>query len=233
MTRIILFTVLLFFAYLVILDILYLITPFIPPIILLPGLKKAERKQVINAWRDISSRYQLLKKMQLGITTSIKVSLDIEHYGKSVQSRASFNALKFVAVLGINKSVADGVFFIEDYYDYTIHEVTHTLTKILIPSFHDHFLFTTGETIEHTDSLSAFIDGVMNKHSISPEDIDTYVSKYAAYSDNWGEVLSECMWKYMKFMKNPDEIEGHPNTYRIVNAFISEFDQIYWTKVKK
>lgn len=138
MNLIVVVSVLSIFTYLLICDLLYLVTVFTPPIILLPGLRKAESKQVHEAWKDMCLRYPVLKKMQLGIATSIKVTLDYDHYGKSIRSRALFGVLKFDAVLGMNKGISGNFFTMQDYYDCTVHELTHTLTKILIPSFREH-----------------------------------------------------------------------------------------------
>ena len=210
-----------------------IISMFIPPIILLPGLRRSERKQVIEAWKDLSARYPILKKLQIGIFTSLRVTINEDIYGRSKQIISAFHVLKFAAQLGINKGIANDVFFIPDYYDFTIHELTHSLTKVLIPSFREHLIFATGKTIEHKNSQMSFIEGVMTKYNFTPEDIWCYVSRYAGSSEDWGEVLSESMWKYMKMEKNPKEKELRPETFEVVNTFITEFDRVYAAKVKR
>ena len=206
------------------------INTLLPTRIILIGLSKEIRRDIRSAWKDMSSRYKALIKMQSGIYSHLPDKKRPGDYGKTRDARTLFNIFRSNSYLYINSSGSSNPFISQSYYSYTIHELTHTLAKVLVPSFKERRFRATIKYDEdiYKASVEEFIESTKEKYSISTDDIRRHVSSYATSAA--GETLSECMMLYINYEASEELKNKHPESYQIVSAFITEFDRIYKSK---
>ena len=203
-----------------------IINTFFPTRIILIGLKKEDRKEVIAAWKFMTKTYKVLPKMQSGIYTRLPNKKHESYYGTTKRAptlRPIFRSNTFFYT-NYNRDISPS------YYGYTIHELTHTLARVLVPSFKEGRFRVTLNYDEDTykASVENFIESTKRKYNISSDDIKIYVSSYACTGA--GETLSECMRLCLRYEADKALMNEYPESYRIVKAFITEFDKIYKSK---
>lgn len=208
----------------------YPINSILPTRIILIGLRKEEQREVLRAWNDMSTRYKAIKKIQSGIYSHLPDKKRPLDYGRTEPAHTLINIFRSNTYLYVNPSTSSQWHTSHLYYDYTIHELTHTLAKVLVPSFKEgHFRVTLKyDDGTYNACVEHFIESTKEKYNISSDDIKIYVSNYA--STKAGETLAECMMLYINYEASEELKNKHPESYQIVSAFITEFDRIYKSK---
>lgn len=201
-----------------------------PTRIILFGLTKEERRDVRRAWQDMSTRYKALKKMQSGVYSHLPDKKHPSNYGKTREANTLFNIFRSNSYLYIHSSGSSNPCIPQSYYDYTVHELTHTLVKILAPTFRERHYRTTLSCSEddYKNSVKEFIESTMKKHGLGVDDILKHVTSYGTDPI---ETLSECMWIYLRLEADEELRSELYEDYQVVKIFINEFDQAYAMKM--
>ena len=205
-----------------------LVNTIFPTKIILWGLQKEQKREVIKAWQDMSSRYPLLKKLQSGIYVPFRDKKHKNNYGYTDAATAFF-VVRENTFIKKNHQGSSHPEIMQSYYDYTVHELTHALRYMFSPYFKNqkYRLIFSGDSNDYKNNLDSFIVSVENNYNISDEDLRHYLTHYG---ENHGETLSECMWLYYRLENNKELQEKYKETYRIAKIFVAEFDLLYKEK---